>query len=117
MLHDTCNVTLVTLPIIKHHNQMLDVSKIKHKNLKRYASSGEPCGINESWLPRIRRILNALDVAVGPSELDMPGWHWHELKGSRKGTYSVLVSGNWRVTYKWEDDAPSKVDLEDYHGR
>lgn len=117
MLNDNCNVTLVTLPIIEHRQKMLDLDKIKHKNLKRFAETGEPKGINDSWLPRIKRILNALDVAVSASELDMPGWHWHELKGNRKGTYSVLVSGNWRITYEWKEDAPAKVDLEDYHGR
>lgn len=96
---------------------MLDTRKIRNKNLKRFATTGEPRGLNNTWVPRIKRILNALDLAVCASELDVPGWHWHELKGNRKGTYSVLVSGNWRVTYKWEDDAPSSVDLEDYHGR
>jgi proteic killer suppression protein len=96
---------------------MLEPSRIKSKNLKRYFTSDDARGLNDNWVPRIKRILNALDVSVSAAELDMPGWHWHELKGNRRGTFSVLVSGNWRVTYKWEDDAPSQVDLEDYHGR
>lgn len=96
---------------------MLEPSKIRHKHLKRYFLHEDKRGLNENWIPRIRRILNALDVAVSASELDMPGWHWHELKGNRKGTFSVSVSGNWRITFAWEDDAPARVDLEDYHGR
>ena len=95
---------------------MLDSSNIRHKGLKRLWTDNDERGVKKDWLPRTKRILNALDVAVSPAELDMPGWHWHELKGKRKGSYSVRVSGNWRITYSWEDEAPSRVDLEDYHG-
>lgn len=96
---------------------MLIVNRIKSKALKRYAESGDASGIKPEWLPRVRRIMNALDVAVSPDELDTPGWHWHELKGDRKGAYSVRVSGNWRITYRWDDEGPIDVTLEDYHGR
>lgn len=95
---------------------MLDTGRIKNKNLKRLVSEDDARGIQESWLPRVKRILAALNVATSPAELDVPGWHWHQLKGNRKGVYSVRVTGNWRITYKWDDDGPFHVDLEDYHG-
>ena len=96
---------------------MLETGKIRHKGLKRFVSDGDERGLNADWIPRLRRILNALDVATSPAELDMPGWHWHELKGNRKGTYSVKVTGNWRLTFSWNNEGPYNVGLEDYHGR
>lgn len=96
---------------------MLDTGKIKHKGLKRLARDGDERAIRRDWLPRVKRILGALEAATSPRELDLPGWHWHELRGNRKGTYSVLVSGNWRITFGWDDSGPKNVNLEDYHGR
>ena len=45
----------------------------------------------------------------------LPGLNLHELKGKRKGTYAVKVSGNWRVTFKVGDGDMLNVDYEDYH--
>ncbi|QDC07968.1 hypothetical protein FHY55_01335 [Oceanicola sp. D3] len=95
---------------------MLLHSRIRHKGLKRLVAKGDQRGLNSGWVPRIKRILNALDVAVSPMELDMPGWRLHELKGERAGTFSVRVTGNWRVTFRWDDEGPYDVHLEDYHG-
>ena len=61
--------------------------------------------------------LTTLNAAALPGELNIPGFAFHTLTGDRKGTYSVKVSGNWRITFKWDDDGPHAVDLEDYHGK
>jgi proteic killer suppression protein len=45
----------------------------------------------------------------------LPGYRFHELTGSRKGTYSVSVSGNWRLTFRWQGEDAIDVQLEDYH--
>ena len=47
--------------------------------------------------------------------MDLPGLKLHELKGRRKGTWSVSVSGNWRVTFKFNGNDANEVDYEDYH--
>ena len=47
--------------------------------------------------------------------MNLPGFGFHELKGDRKGTYSVSVSGNWRLTYGFKDGDAIDVNLEDYH--
>jgi proteic killer suppression protein len=47
--------------------------------------------------------------------MDVPGWDLHELKGNRKGTWAVKVSGNWRITFFFLDGDAHYVDLEDYH--
>ena len=95
---------------------MLDVRRIKSKPLKLFAR-GDSGKINPAWRPRVKRIVSALNVATHPTELDIPGLAFHVLSQNRKGTYSVKVSGNWRVTFKWDDDGPFDVDLEDYHGK
>lgn len=99
-----------------HDTVMLSASGIKHKGLRRLATRGDSSKINSQWLPRVRRVLYALHAIGHPSELDIPGNDFHELKGDRKGTYSVKITGNYRITFRWSDDGPYAVDLEDYHG-
>jgi proteic killer suppression protein len=94
---------------------MLDVRRIKSKALKLFAK-GDASKVSPAWRSRIRQILSALNVAAHPAELNVPGFDFHELKGGRKGTFAVRVTGNWRVTFQWDDDGPFAVDLEDYHG-
>jgi proteic killer suppression protein len=65
--------------------------------------------------PKLRRILSALDVAVGPSDLDIPGFRLHLLKGRLRGHWSIWVSGNWRVTFRFIDSDVEFVDYLDYH--
>ena len=47
--------------------------------------------------------------------MDISGLYFHKLKGERKGTYSVRVTGNWRVTWKMEGKDVTDLNLEDYH--
>lgn len=94
---------------------MLDVRRIKSKALKTFAK-GDRRKIKPGWHARLARVLSALNVAARPAELDIPGFGFHELRGDRKATYSVRVTGNWRVTFKFDDDGPFDVNLEDYHG-
>lgn len=95
---------------------MLTKRRIRSKALKRLFAEGDASGVDARWLERVKLILNALDAAVAPEELRMPGWRLHELKGARRGTYSVRVTGNQRITFRWDDSGPYEVDLEDYHG-
>lgn len=95
---------------------MIDPSRIKSKALKRCWVRGDTSKINPDWVRRVQRILAQLNVVVSPDEMDLPGFGWHKLSGDRKETYSVTVSSNWRVTFKWDGDGPYDLDLEDYHG-
>jgi len=94
---------------------MLQVKRIKDGALKRLAKSGDESGINAGWRPKVRRLLGQLNVAVSPQELDLPGNGFHELGHDRRGTYSVGITGNWRITFKWDDKGPYDVYMEDYH--
>lgn len=61
------------------------------------------------------RILDRLDAAFVAEDMDLPGYRFHKLRGKRKNTYAVLVSANWRLTFKFDRENAVHVDLEDYH--
>ena len=64
---------------------------------------------------RLSLILAKLDQAESPQDMDMPGLRLHELKGSRKNIWSVSVSGNWRVTFRFAGRDAEIVNYEGYH--
>ena len=91
------------------------IKKFKHKGLKKLFESGVASGIQPQHANRLRKILALLETADSIEDMDLPGLNLHELKGQRKGTYAVKVSGNWRVTFKFIDGDIFNVDYEGYH--
>ena len=91
------------------------IIKFKHKGLKRLFESGSISGIKPEHTDRLRRILALLETAEFPNDMDLPGLGLHQLKGNRKRTWSVSVSGNWRVTFQFRNSDIIDVDYEDYH--
>ena len=86
-----------------------------HKGLERYYSSGKTSGIQSKHAKRLRLILTNLDQAESPIDMDLPGLRLHELKGRLKGIWSVSVSGNWRVTFRFTGKDIEIVNYGDYH--
>lgn len=91
------------------------IGSIKHKGLKRLYEKGDESKISADLLSKVNRIMALLDVATSPDELDLPAFRLHPLKGNMKGYYAVSVSGNWRITFRFEGETPNDVDLVDYH--
>jgi toxin HigB-1 len=91
------------------------IQSFRHKGLKRLYEKGEKRGINPTLLVRVEEILTLLDVAEKPEDMNLPGLKLHPLMGDRRGEWSVNVSGNWRITFKFEEGNVVKVNLEDYH--
>lgn len=91
------------------------IRSFRHKGLERYFTRSERKGIDAKQEPRIRRILDRLDAATKPEDMNLPGYRFHGLKGDRKGTFAVAVSGNWRITFRFESGDAVDVNLEDYH--
>ena len=91
------------------------IKKIKHKGLRKLFESGADSGIQPQHATRPRQILALLETADSIDDMDLPGLSLHELKGQRKGTYAVKVTGNWRVTFKIIDGDILDVNYEDYH--
>ena len=87
----------------------------RHRGLKRFFTSGDRRKIDAKQSDRILRILDRLDASARPEDLNLPGFDFHALKGDRKRTYSVSVSGNWRITFRHEAGDALDVNLEDYH--
>lgn len=65
---------------------------------------------------KIKAILAALEFADNLSQVTtMPGWKLHPLRGDRKGEYGITVTGNWRITFRLQDNIITDVNFEDYH--
>lgn len=101
-----CNASHDTRPVIKG---------FRHKGLERFFTKSERKGIDARQADRIRRILDRLDAAVRPEDMDLPGYRFHGLVGRLKGFYAVSVSGNWRITFRFSQSDAIDVNLEDYH--
>lgn len=86
----------------------------RHKGLGRFFETGSKSGIRTQHAERLRLILGRLNAATAPGDMALPGLDLHPLKGDRKGTWAVSVSGNWRVTFKFVGKDADAVDYEDY---
>jgi proteic killer suppression protein len=93
----------------------LDVKDVRHKGLRRLFEKDSPSGVRADQARRIQDVLAHLDGAQAPTDLDLPGYRLHALKGDLKGYWSVTISGNWRIIFRFEDGNAFDVDLVDYH--
>ena len=91
------------------------IRSFRHRGLERYFTRSNQRGIPAQFADRLARILDRLDAAREPLDMNLPGYRLHRLKGKRRGTYAVTVSGNWRLTFRFENEDAVDVDLEDYH--
>lgn len=91
------------------------IRSFRHRGLKRFFEESDRRSLDANQVDRIRRILDRLDAAVRPEDMNLPGYKFHGLKGDRKGTYAVSVSGNWRITFRFAEGDAVDVNLEDYH--
>ena len=92
------------------------VRSVRHKGLKRLIEDDDDRAIRPDLVNRVRRILTALLSTQGIEGLEgPPGWRIHQLTGDRAGTWSISVSGNWRITFEIAGGEVCNLDLEDYH--
>jgi len=103
---DTRQLTVYNLKMIK---------SFKHRGLKRFFSDGNPQRLPRDMLERISLILARLNTAKTIEAMDIHSYNLHELKGNRKGTWSVTVRANWRITFQFENGDALDVNFEDYH--
>jgi toxin HigB-1 len=92
------------------------ITSISHKGLRRLLEDNDGRAIRADLLDRIRKMLTAMVAAEDMARLHgPPGWRIHQLTGDRAGTWSLSVSGNWRLTFDIENGEIANLDLEDYH--
>ncbi|MDX2263524.1 MAG: type II toxin-antitoxin system RelE/ParE family toxin [Hyphomicrobiales bacterium] len=94
----------------------MDIYSVRHKGLRRLFEKDDGGALPAELIGKIRRVLTAIVNAGRVDEIaTMPGWRLHPLKGDRQGYWSISVSGNWRITFRVEDNGVFDLDLEDYH--
>lgn len=91
------------------------IQSFKNKRLRALFENGGTRGIPADLIDRVIRRLDVINAATVIHDINLPGYRLHQLKGDRKGTWSVSVSGNWRLTFKFSNGDAFDVDLEDYH--
>jgi toxin HigB-1 len=92
------------------------IRSTRHRGLKRLIEDDDPRQLRRDLINKVRRILTALLSAESMEAVEgPPGWRIHQLSGDRAGTWSISVSGNWRLTFDLEQGEICHLDLEDYH--
>lgn len=91
------------------------IRTFKHKGLAQFYRTGKTTGIQAKHKKRLQLQLAALDTASVIEDMNIPGYNLHQLKGKRKQVWSMSVSGNWRITFMFENGDATIVNYEDYH--
>ena len=89
------------------------IASFRSKGLKAFWTRGDASKIRADLVPRIRRRLDALNAAITPEDMNLPGFDLHELRGNDR--YSVHINGPWCITFGWSGQDTVAVDLENYH--
>ena len=94
----------------------MQIRSVRHRGLRRLIERNDARGIRPDQQNRVRNILAVLVSAVDMAGVQgPPGWRIHQLAGERARTWSISVSGNWRITFEIRDGGIANLDLEDYH--
>ena len=91
------------------------IKSFLHKGLKDFYYFGSKKGIQSEHAKKLARILDRLDSSNCPLDMNLPGYRLHILKGDKRDIWSVVVNGNWRVTFSFIGVDAYYVDYQDYH--
>ncbi|MNY68097.1 Plasmid maintenance system killer protein [compost metagenome] len=91
------------------------IKSFQHKGLRLFYETGSTRGIRSDHAKRLSRMLQFMDRAQAPGDLDLPGWRLHPLRGELAQYWSLSVSGNWRVIFRFSGSDIELVDYLDYH--
>jgi proteic killer suppression protein len=91
------------------------IRHFRHRGLKRLYEKDDRRELNPQHADKIARILARLDEATRPQDLNLPGYRLHSLKGDLAGYWSITVSGNRRIIFRFEEANATDIDLVDYH--
>ena len=94
------------------------VRSVRHRGLRRLIENDNSRFLRQDLVGRVRKILTVLILAENIDQFIAdapPGWRVHRLSGDRDGTWSVSVTGNWRITFHEVAGYIDRLNLEDYH--
>jgi proteic killer suppression protein len=91
------------------------IRSFKHKGLEKFFKTGRASGVQVKHSKRLNLILGRLNASTSPNDMNLPGLFLHPLTGTRSDIWSVRVSGNWRVTFRFNGEHAEIINYEDYH--
>ena len=91
------------------------IKSFRHRGLQRLYERGDSSRLNPTLVEKVETALGLLDVAETPEAVNLPGYRLHPLRGDLRGFWSIRVSGNWRLIFRFDDRDVCDVDLVDYH--
>lgn len=91
------------------------IKSFSHKGLEDFFYDGNTKGIQAKHADKLRYRLDRLNNAEAISDMDVPGYNLHQLKGDLKGHWAINVSGNWRMTFRFDGGNAYIVNYQDYH--
>jgi proteic killer suppression protein len=91
------------------------IKSFRHKGLEQFFKTGSKAGIQPQHAGKLRLQLTTLNVSESPEEMNIPGWRLHSLSGDLAGYWSITVSGNWRLIFRFDGKDAELVDYVDYH--
>jgi proteic killer suppression protein len=91
------------------------IVNLRHRGLRRFFEDGDRSRLSPEQIEKIAVILARLDAAEQIEEMNVPGFRLHRLTGKLRGFWSVTVSANWRIIFRFGDGKASDVNLVDYH--
>ncbi len=91
------------------------IMSFRHRGLKRLYERGDRSRVSPQLLDQAEDILGLLDMAKDPEDMDLPGYRLHRLRGNLRGFWSITVSGNWRIVFRFDGGNAFDIDLIDYH--
>jgi proteic killer suppression protein len=90
------------------------VGGFRHKGLEEIYLTGKTRRIGSDHVRKCVRILQLLEAAGQPEDMNIAGFRFHGLRGNPQ-RWSVRVAGNYRITFGWSGENALDVDFEDYH--
>jgi len=90
----------------------MDLVRFNHKGLKHFYLEGSSRGVPAGMVDKVRKLLFALETARNLEQVKrFPGWELHPLRGELEGLWSLTVTGNWRLTFRYEEETNTASDL------
>lgn len=91
------------------------IQSFSSRALKRLFEDGNRRGVQPQFAAKIELVLDAIEAATSVEDLNQPGFGLHQLTGDRAGTWAIVITRNWRITFEFEEGDAHHVDYEDYH--
>lgn len=91
------------------------IKNFRHKGLQLFFETGKKSGINSEHVKKLRLLLANLNACSDLREINVPGYRFHKMKGKEKEYYSLTISGNWRIIFRFDGENVKDVDYLDYH--